>query len=836
MPARGPKRLYSPSALEFWFEKLELPWDPYFPEKDLNAGRGAYREGIIREVELSAGDAVVHAKLDAKEEYVVIEWSNSRLQVRSSSPDRSIGNQLAIAGLHEIEELVADSIDFLSGEPVAEAEPPALEGKNGTHVPAEPKHPARTLRVCLRAVEDGVLCEAFWENGAGEREPALDGRQGGTSAQERMQLITLAAQARKARFRFNPELGGYLLEDLSQVPVFMRETWPAWRKRFGAGGDGSMERLTRGVRPVEVEVKVRPTNRHHLDVEWIFRSGEKLLSPEEVRRLRSMGDRPLLLPDTGLVSLKPDHLQALTRWRQAIDQTANSSPPAYLLFSLFQTSGLGLQLSTAVEEWKNRLLQGPPEGDEELPEVLRPYQRTGVLWLAHLFENGCHGLLADEMGLGKTLQTLSLLTWRPVADKPSLVVCPASVVPVWEEEAGRHFPDLETQVLRGGSELPRPGRTVLWIASYAQVRRTIAALAEVSFGYVVLDEGQFIKNPEAKVSQACRLLRARHRLVLTGTPVENRPLDLWSLFSFLLPGLLGSRAGFEAAAQQDGPAFIQRLKVQLAPFILRRTKKAVASELPPKVETNLLCPLTETQKQEYVRICNEGLTRLGPDLRTAMRERAFGLLSLLTRLRQVACDPDLLPWRSCALEESGKLNLLVEKLVEVVEGGHKVVIFSQFVRLLKRVEMALEAACPGLPRFSLTGATVDRQAPVNAFQTCPEPAAMLVSLRAAGTGITLHAADYVFLLDPWWNPAVEAQAIDRVHRIGQRRTVFVYRMIAAGTVEERIQALQAEKQHLFRELVESAQASGEDRSPFATLADLIGLQGNGESEAENEAT
>ena len=234
---------------------------------------------------------------------------------------------------------------------------------------------------------------------------------------------------------------------------------------------------------------------------------------------------------------------------------------------------------------------------------------------------------------------------------------------------------------------------------------------------------------------------------------------------------------------------------------MRRTKKEVAKELPPKVEMDLLCPMTEVQRAEYARICAEGLEKLGDDVGTVMREKSFGFLALLTRLRQTCCDPDMLPWRKSSLSDSGKINLLMEKLTEVIENGHKVVIFSQFVMFLERVKSALELHFPELARFELTGMTLDRQKPVQDFQAAEGAAAMLVSLKAAGTGITLHAADYVFLLDPWWNPAVEAQAVDRVHRIGQTNTVFVYRMVTAGTIEERIQELKEDKKDLFDKLI-----------------------------------
>jgi SNF2 family DNA or RNA helicase len=462
--------------------------------------------------------------------------------------------------------------------------------------------------------------------------------------------------------------------------------------------------------------------------------------------------------------------------------------------------------------------------------VLRPYQKRGVDFLAYLESFQFSGVLADEMGLGKTLQVLSLLAARPSAERPSLVVCPASVVPVWREEITKFFPGMAVDVLKTGNDFTTRRDAVIWLCSYTQLRKHRALLDNVDFGYAVLDEGQFIKNPDAKVTQTCFAIRARHRVVLTGTPLENRQLDLWSIFRFLLPGLLGSRASFEATLHADREGTIARLRAQLAPFILRRTKKEVAQELPPKVEMDLICPLTDVQRSEYARICTEGLARLGDDVGAAMREKSFGFLALLTRLRQTCCDPDMLPWLKAPLEDSGKICLLVEKLAEIVGSGHKVVIFSQFVMLLDRVRAALTRNFPELPRYELTGMTLDRQKPVEGFQSAAGAAAMLVSLKAAGTGITLHAADYVFLLDPWWNPAVEAQAVDRVHRIGQTNTVFVYRMVTAGTVEERIQALKASKRDLFDRLVDGLGGDFDLSQHFTSLRSLVQLTAAAEQE------
>jgi|GEM_PF-75641 len=955
MPAHATKRIYTPKSLEFWFDRLLDEWANSFKQSQLEQGRKFYREGQVRELEITEGEAIIHRRVDKRDEYALIEWEEgeegrARFHVRSSTTNLEEARALAVAGFYEIEELIADeeSAALPSGEArvggsSAEAHAAGGAGAGRNTEPlsvaaaavaarAREARADRRLLLVFKVKTEGLSFKAFWVDEAGRRQPALGAAahaqtHGGAaipvSSGERAKLIGLAAYARKAHLHYDQQSGVYLMASLVEIPRFLKTTLPAWEKLFAIELDERAGRLLEAPSTVAIEaVAGAATDRvsgrgaprrgfggganaevEGINLRWIFHAGERLLSPSEVRTLLKGGGQPTILPEYGIVAVEPKMLaaykgtQALFSYAEepsgvlagAAGQGAAGRPrggaapkaetsladreaavlPPYLIFSLFNESGLRVSVTPEVEAWRQRVIT-PPEPAGDLPEILRPYQRRGVEWMAHLGEVGCHGLLADEMGLGKTLQVITLLSRRrgfsslsvgesPVGDAslaegglaacgsaspgwdgeraiplggglPSLVVCPASVVPVWEEEIARFAPQLRTAVLKAGHDFANDRRGgLVWIASYTQLRKHREQLAELEFGYAVLDEGQFIKNPDAKVTQTCWEIRARRRLVLTGTPLENRQLDLWSLFRFLLPGLLGTRAGFEAALAADRVGTTERLRAQLAPFILRRTKREVAKELPQKVEIELLCPLSDVQKAEYARTCSEGLERLGDDMAAALREKSFGFLALLTRLRQACCDPDLLPWREAPLSESGKLMLLVEKLSELIESGHKVVIFSQFVKLLDRVKAALDVHYPLLPRFELTGGTIDRQRPVQEFQTAVGAAAMLVSLKAAGTGITLHAADYVFLLDPWWNPAVEAQAIDRVHRIGQTNTVFVYRMVTAGTIEERIQDLKAEKRELFDKLLGAGGGADIDLAAhFASLRSLVQL---GESAA-----
>ncbi len=848
MQRHGPKRIYTPQSLEFWFGKLEREWTGFFSARQLEEGRRMYRDSEIREIELTAADAIIHRKVEKKEEYAVIEWAADGFSVRSSSTDHELARAIAVAGLHEIEELVADEISPLPDDlpPAPPAAGVSTAGDSGAG--SRTNGSSRPLVVAFETRVEGLTFQAFWAGPGRSRVSALgsgnghgpgNGNGNGSgngngnghdaagahvSSTERGKLICLTACARKAHFHFKQDTHTYVLDLLKEIPEFLRTALPVWRRYFTVELDANAESLLKGERAVEIEARADEGGAAGMKLRWLFRAGERLLSEKEVEVLSGRGGAPVILPGIGIVSVAPEKWESLQQWQRTAEEAApgDGRLPPYLVFSLFNDDRLKVTLSPEMEAWRRRVLNAP-DAPPALPDFLRPYQRRGVEWLHHLCEVGCHGLLADEMGLGKTLQVLTLLATRPVKDRPNLVVCPASVVPVWREEMARFFPGMECDVLKTGHDFTTRRDPVVWLASYTQLRKHRPLLDKVEFGYAVLDEGQFIKNPDAKVTHASFSVRAHHRLVLTGTPLENRQLDLWSIFRYLLPGLLGTRQGFETLLGTDRSGTLTRLRQQLAPFILRRTKDEVAQELPPKVEMDLLCPLTDLQRTEYARICSEGLVRLGDDIGTALRERSFGFLALLTRLRQACCDPDLLPWLKAPVTESGKLNLLVDKLAEVVGSGHKVVVFSQFVMFLNRVREALAASFPDLPRFELTGMTLDRQKPVQAFQSTAGPAVMLVSLKAAGTGITLHAADYVFLLDPWWNPAVEAQAVDRVHRLGQTNTVFVYRMVTAGTVEERIEALKADKKVLFDRVVGDMSGDFDLSRHFQSLHTLIEL-------------
>jgi SNF2 family DNA or RNA helicase len=432
--------------------------------------------------------------------------------------------------------------------------------------------------------------------------------------------------------------------------------------------------------------------------------------------------------------------------------------------------------------------------------------------LNFLAANGFGGILADEMGLGKTVQTLAFLR---NSSGLRLIVCPSSLVYNWEREAGRFVPELRVLPVTGSkrSELFKKINDVdLVITSYPLLRRDIEEYRTREFAAVVLDEAQQIKNPDSLNAQAAMALRASTRFALTGTPVENAVRDIWSIMNFLMPGYLGNRGDFkeryEQALNAGGEGAIaaqQRLARRLRPFLLRRTKKLVAKELPDKIEQITYCELTESQRALYEEVSTavrREVTRLTGE--KDKNKARMVMLTALLRLRQTCCDLRLLGLEKPPDEAacSAKLDLLEELLQEALDGGHRVLVFSQFSTMLGLIKKRLESS--DIAHCYLDGGTKNRQAEVDRFQAGEAPV-FLISLKAGGTGLTLTAADTVVHFDPWWNPAVEAQATDRAHRIGQKKVVTVYKLIARGTVEEKVLKLQEKKKAVIAATVENEQ-------------------------------
>ena len=617
------------------------------------------------------------------------------------------------------------------------------------------------------------------------------------------------------------------------LPALQREE-PGWRVTLGA----RFSNVARQIEIITPEFSVARSGEDWFEMELSLTgsSGERY-SSAEIQRLLQMGSGHARLRN-GKRAILPE---AMLNDFQEVLRDCDPSQPRPGVYRLDQSRGAYLESTlerwnvAAAPSWQQYVeRQGgfrraaemePPAG---LGETMRPYQQEGFRWLHLLAANNLGGILADEMGLGKTIQALAYLASdRPGSEhQPSLVVCPTSLVDNWRREAAKFTPGLRTLPIDGPDRAPLFARIAtadLVITSYALLRRDLDKYRAYRFATVILDEAHHIKNPDSQVAQAACALHSDHRFVLTGTPMENSVRDLWSIMHFALPGYLGSRQDFRERYEQPlgrgdaDPAVRDRLTRRLRPVLLRRRKKDVAAELPARIEQTAFCDLTPAQADVYRRLLEQSRLKLD----TARRDKNQGagrmlVLTALLRLRQACCDLRLLglPEHPAAAAggdavdadavpaSSAKLALLDELLEEVREGGHRVLIFSQFVSMLKLLSTHLESA--KTPFCYLDGSTKvrDRATQVERFQTDESVTAFLISVKAGGVGLNLTGADTVIHFDPWWNPAVEAQATDRAHRIGQTRVVTAYRLIARGTVEEKIFALQNRKKELAASLVE----------------------------------
>ena len=478
------------------------------------------------------------------------------------------------------------------------------------------------------------------------------------------------------------------------------------------------------------------------------------------------------------------------------------------------------------------LIQSFKSSLPELADKLRPYQWHGVAWMQDLFQRKFAGILADEMGLGKTLQILTWINWRKKQGgtmPPVLVICPSSLVFNWMEEANRWTPGLRTLPLEGShraKHFKEIGSHDLVITSYALIRRDADQYRQHVFEAVILDEAQHIKNRATQNAQSVKSIKANHRLVLTGTPMENSVMDLWSIFDFLMPGYLGSARDFKdryetPITQQNTLPVLDRLKRRIGPFLLRRTKTEVRPDLPERIEQVTYCDLSKEQRSIYQQVMERGRAKL---LEIAGQKQASGkarmmVLSSILRMRQICCDARLLDIEKDKLKEpSSKLDLFTELLDEALDGGHRILVFSQFVKMLSILRETLEAR--EVDYCYLDGGTTQRGKVVQRFQNSQIPV-FLISLKAGGTGLNLTGADTVVHFDPWWNPAIEAQATARAHRIGQTQTVTSYKLVARDTIEEKILALQQRKQTQLSAMLESGKIDGMDGLSWDEIESLL---------------
>lgn len=553
--------------------------------------------------------------------------------------------------------------------------------------------------------------------------------------------------------------------------------------------------------------------------------------PQSLARRQADDEVLISLPDGRRIPFPVDRLRAILATLVELHSASPLDPAGRITVHRLRAIQLG-DLSQAPDwHWKphphlqslaHRLRQSSPAEPLTPPlgfrTELRPYQLDGLSWIQFLREFDLGGILADDMGLGKTVQALAhvlLEKEQGRLDRPALVVCPTSVLPNWLDEAARFAPDLRTLTLHGHQRhehFENLKHAELVLTTYPLLSRDAEILAETPYHCVILDEAQNVKNPRTHAAQVVARLQARHRLCMTGTPMENHLGELWSLFRFLLPGFLGDERSFRThfrnpiERDQDQPRR-QELARRIRPFLLRRRKDQVAQELPPKTEIVRQIELSSSQRDLYetIRLAMEQRVREEVD-RLGLQRSQIVILDALLKLRQVCCDPRLVPLEAAReVRSSAKLDDLIELITPLLEEGRRILLFSQFTSMLALIGERLDSL--QLPYLLLTGDTDDRATPVRRFQNLEVPL-FLISLKAGGSGLNLTAADTVILYDPWWNPSVEAQAMDRAHRIGQEKPVFVYRLLTVGTVEERMNQLQERK----RELVQALLDDGASRS------------------------
>ncbi len=546
------------------------------------------------------------------------------------------------------------------------------------------------------------------------------------------------------------------------------------------------------------------------------KAGDEVIDIATLQHALLSGERYLKLADGTNVEIPRDRLVKLSEALNTVQ--ARVGDDGKFRVNLFEANELatrlgeedGLKQTAGFKQFIKKLqgFEGIGRGEppKTLKATLRPYQQRGLDWLWFLNRYSLGGVLADDMGLGKTVQALGLLlkAKKQEGRKPSLVVVPASVVVNWQEESERFAPSLSVLDLTGPNRVERFEKLAtadLCVTNYALLRRDVERLAEVDFRYVILDEAQNIKNPESQTARASKRLRADHRLALTGTPIENRLSELWSIFDFLTPGLLGSlprfRQIYETPIAMRGDREAEgKLRRRVFPFILRRMKQEVADDLPEKFESVLHCDLLPEQRALYRDVLALTRKTLFEQIDEQGLERShISILAALLKLRQVCCHPKLL---KLPVDEerlvSAKMDMLQEMVNELVSEGHRALIFSQFTEMLGIMREWLDEE--QIEYEYLDGSTKDRAERVKRFNEDPTVPLFLISLKAGGTGLNLTGADYVIHYDPWWNPAVEDQATDRAYRIGQTRNVFAYKLICKGTVEDKLVELQKKKRDL----------------------------------------
>lgn len=603
---------------------------------------------------------------------------------------------------------------------------------------------------------------------------------------------------------FREYKGKAAIQGEAEVVRFFATALPRLKKKWEIKEGERFQHVTRDFVRIEPQFAIREQGDGWLDFHVHYTAGkDAVFSAADLTRLLQNGHGHVKLKD-GRIAVADGALA------DDLEEVLRDCDPRQERGGYRMKASQRAYLETSVAGWKQTEPNSTPGrkvGLGSLSGRLRPYQVAGAEWLLGKAQTGLAGLLADEMGLGKTVQTLAMIEQLPGT---VLVVCPSSLVWNWKREAEQFLPQLPVLTIDGPDrekKFPQVGQHRLVVTSYALLRRDIEQYKGITFSAVVLDEAQHIKNPDSQNAKAAQALRAQSRFILTGTPIENSLRDLWSLFEFLLPGYLGGREDFKDRYETpllngERGSVWERLQRRTNPYLLRRRKAEILTELPDKIEQIIEVELSEKQKAAYTQLQQTARAQIDQlkDQGGAARMR---VLTALLRLRQACCDLRLLGAQEGF---SAKLDALLELLGESIDGGHRVLVFSQFASMLDLIGSALEENAISFCR--LDGSTKNRGEVVERFQNDASIPVFLISLKAGGVGLNLTAADTVIHFDPWWNPAVEAQATDRAHRIGQKNVVTSIKLIARDTVEERVLKMQAKKKELLSGMMDEEAALG----------------------------
>lgn len=793
MQARCPETKFDDQSIDCWRNNMSR-FDRNFTFKQdvMIKGRMIWAANIIRSLELRPDLAVARVK-----------YNNEDVQI-SFGIDQS-GNIFSESDLSDKKNCAIIYAVCLEIDRILSENAPLVEdsGKNTEIFPSVDDHPdlktdfKKCLLVKISIIDQNLVIRAFLDND--EHKPIFMQSNHALSMisgdERKIGVLRLLFYAKKASCKFCFEHRDYRISNFRDAVLFYADRLPTWQKYFNVELSPECELLSRGVLDTSICAHITAIDEGKIRIEWRISTKHGAIGSENLNLLLRANGRAIFLEGVGVVCMSVEQVDAIRG--VLASEIEDGVFPYYMLYFLLNQSSITVDTA----------LKTTTSFDEDIPELsllpcLKNYQKVGVHWMRGVLNYGCQCLLADEMGLGKTLQVLSLICADNNAHG-SLIVCPASVLSVWEMEINKFFPEKTVSIL--GQNLLEDSDFVL--TSYNQVRRLNRIVSEKVFDYVVLDEAQYIKNSSSKTARACCNIKSRYRIAVTGTPIENNLNDVWSIFKFLMPGMLYNYRDFQKKIVHK--EYRANLRAQIAPFILRRTKESVRLQLPERNEIELNCLLSATQAKIY----NEFREQLSKSYRNynekgSSKDR-MNILTTIMRMRQVCDCVSILPKRENKDIECPKLDILMLKLADIVAERKKTVVFSQFLGFLSKIEKKISEDLPECKVFKLTGMTSKRKTLVSDFQKYEGPAVMLISLKAGGVGITLHSAEYAFLMEPWWNPAVEEQAIARIHRIGQGKVTTIYRLITQDTIERKMRDMQVKKKHLFDEMI---QDSGEDVS------------------------